>query len=273
MSADSECEMPRKSQFIRQINIRLYRNVIKLRKSNERGHTDLGWLDSYHTFSFSSYHDRNNMGFRSLRVFNDDRVQPGQGFGTHAHDNMEIVSLVIEGALEHKDSMGNGSVIRKGEIQRMTAGTGVTHSEYNNSDTEVAHFLQIWIIPEKKGLQPGYEQNYYSDLVQPNNLLLIASPDAMGQSLKIHQDVKIYTSILEKDNSINHDIDLNRHVWLHTIKGNLNIDGENLLTGDSCGISEEALITIHANETSEFLLFDLFMTYRSRFLELRFTYT
>ena len=140
--------------------------------------------------------------------------------------------------------MGNGSVIRKGEIQRMTAGTGVTHSEYNHSDKEIAHFLQIWIFPEKKELQPGYEQKYYSDLVQPNNLVPIASPDAMGHSVKIHQDAKIYTSILENDNSIKHDIDLNRHVWLHTIKGNLNIDGENLLTGDSCGISEEALITI-----------------------------
>ncbi len=140
--------------------------------------------------------------------------------------------------------MGNGSVIRKGEIQRMTAGTGVTHSEYNHSDKEIAHFLQIWIFPEKKELQPGYEQKYYSDLVQPNNLVPIASPDAMGHSVKIHQDAKIYTSILENDNSIKHDIDLNRHVWLHTIKGNLNIDGENLLTGDSCGISEEALIAI-----------------------------
>ena len=176
--------------------------MIEVRKANDRGHGNHGWLNSYHTFSFASYRDPKHMGFRSLRVMNEDRVAAGQGFGEHAHDNMEIVSYVLEGALEHKDSLGNGEVLKPGEFQRISAGTGITHSEFNPSDRESTHFYQIWLLPKSQGIEPSYEQKHFADAELNNALRMVASPDGRDGSLSIHQDAKIYLSKLENGNSI-----------------------------------------------------------------------
>ncbi len=230
--------------------------MITLRKSEERGRADHGWLKTYHTFSFSSYFDPKHTKFRSLRVINEDWIKSGKGFGTHPHENMEIITYIIEGQLEHKDSMGNGSVIRKGELQRMTAGSGITHSEFNPS-TEETHLLQIWISPERAGLKPSYEQRDFTDLRQPNQLTVLASQCGKNDSLTVHQDMLLHGGLLEAGRQIEYPIPVDRHAWIQVVKGAVVIKGTDLEAGDGCAIAEEKLITIAADEASEFLLFDL----------------
>ncbi|MFQ5827122.1 MAG: pirin family protein, partial [Dehalococcoidia bacterium] len=197
------------------------------------------------------------MGFRKLRVINEDRVQPNQGFGTHPHEDMEVISYVINGALEHKDSMGNSALIRKGEIQRMSAGTGITHSEYNHSATEIVHFLQIWILPEEKGLTPSYEQKAYADRLIPDQLFLIASRNGLNNSVVIHQDANLYTCVLERGKKVEYSIPDKRHVWLQIVKGDLNVNNNNICSGDGCAIDDEKQLKIIANNDVAFIVFDL----------------
>ena len=231
--------------------------VIKIRNHNERGHGDHGWLDSYHTFSFASYRDPQHMGFRSLRVMNEDRVAAGQGFGTHPHNNMEIVSYVLEGALEHKDSLGNGAVLRPGEFQRISAGTGITHSEFNPSESEPTHFYQIWLLPKSEGIQPSYEQKQFADSELNNKLRLVASPDGQNGSLTIHQDAKIYLSKLEQSKTLTLELDANRHAWLQVLRGHLSLNGNTMHTSDGAAISDEQQLNIEATTNTEIMLFDL----------------
>lgn len=231
--------------------------MITLRKSEERGHANHGWLDSYHSFSFANYYDPNNMGFRALRVINEDWVQPGRGFGTHPHRDMEIITYVLEGALEHKDSLGTGSIIRPGEVQKMSAGTGVTHSEYNPSKTELVHLLQIWIVPDQKNLPPSYEQKTYSTAEKQNQLRLIASPEGRDGSVTVHQDVKLYASVLDAGKKVVHELSPNRHVWVQVAQGEITLNGLSLGAGDAAAISEENRVVVIANTASEILLFDL----------------
>lgn len=231
--------------------------MIQVRKSADRGHANHGWLDTYHTFSFSTYQDRNHVHFRALRVMNEDRVAPGQGFGTHPHNDMEIVTYVLEGALEHKDSMGNGEVLRPGEFQRMTAGTGITHSEFNPSSTEPVHLYQIWLFPDQKGHTPSYEQKRFPDDQLHNRLRVVASPDAEEGSLAIHQDAKIYLSKLDKGASIEQPIAESRHAWLQVLRGSVLLNGTPLATSDGAAVSEERLLKIEASEAAEIMLFDL----------------
>ncbi len=226
------------------------------RPANERGHANYGWLDSHHTFSFANYHDPQHMGFRSLRVINDDRVDPGAGFPTHPHRDMEIVSYVVEGALEHKDSMGNGSVIRPGDVQRMSAGTGVRHSEYNPSKQEGVRFLQIWIQPDERGVQPSYEQKNFSG-ERNGKLCLVASPDGEQDSVRILQDARIYASVLEAGEAVTHSIGEDRHIWLQIVDGAVIANGTTLGPGDGAALSEEASLKIEAEQAAHFLLFDL----------------
>jgi redox-sensitive bicupin YhaK (pirin superfamily) len=222
----------------------------------ERGKANHGWLRTFHSFSFASYFDPRHMGFRNLRVINEDWIKGGKGFGTHPHENMEIVTCIISGELEHKDSMGNGSVIRQGELQRMTAGTGVTHSEFNPSDQET-HLLQIWIHPAETGLEPGYEQRDFSHLRQPNTPILLASREGRNGSLTIHQDADIFGVTLEPGKQIIHNTGNGRGVWIQVVEGNLIVNGVDLETGDGAAIEHETSLTIAAAEKSEFLLFDL----------------
>jgi quercetin 2,3-dioxygenase len=231
--------------------------MIIIRRAEERGHANHGWLDSYHTFSFANYYDRNYMGFRQLRVINEDRVSGGNGFDTHPHRDMEIITYVVDGALEHRDSMGNSSVIRAGEVQRMSAGTGIAHSEYNHSKTDTVHLLQIWILPDRTGIQPSYEQHYYSEAEKRGNLRLIVSPDARENALKIHQDVGLYATVLEAGESIEHPISENRHAWIQVVKGEIDLNDRTLKSGDGAAVSEETNLQINALSSSEFLLFDL----------------
>lgn len=231
--------------------------MIQVRKSADRGHANHGWLDTYHTFSFSTYQDRNHVHFRALRVMNEDRVAPGQGFGTHPHNDMEIVTYVLEGALEHKDSMGNGEVLRPGEFQRMTAGTGITHSEFNPSSTEPVHLYQIWLFPDQKGHTPSYEQKRFPDDQLHNRLRVVASPDAEEGSLVIHQDAKIYLSKLDKGASIEQPIAESRHAWLQVLRGSVLLNGTPLATSDGAAVSEVRLLKIEASEAAEIMLFDL----------------
>ena len=188
--------------------------MIKIRKAQERGHAQHGWLESYHTFSFADYYDPQHMGFRTLRVINEDRVQPGNGFGSHSHQDMEIVSYILEGALEHRDSMGNGSVIHPGDVQLMRAGTGVTHSEFNHSSEKLVHFLQIWILPDHKGLTPAYEQRHFPPEQRRNFLRLVASRDGRDGSVRIHQDISLYAAILEPGQAVNHALAMGRNAWV-----------------------------------------------------------
>lgn len=231
--------------------------MIQVRRSEERGHADHGWLDTYHTFSFNTYHDEKFMGFRSLRVINEDRIQPGMGFGTHPHHDMEIITYVIEGALEHKDNMGNGSVIRPGNVQRMSAGSGVMHSEFNPSSNEPVHLLQIWIMPERKGVEPGYEEKNFAVDEKKDRFRLIASRDGRDQSVRIHQDANVYASVLEKENEITMPIQSGRHVWVQVISGNVQLGNYSLKPGDGASVSEEESIRLKGLETSEMLVFDL----------------
>jgi len=231
--------------------------MIQVRKSLDRGHAQHGWLESYHTFSFANYHDPNHMGFRSLRVINEDRVQPGKGFDTHSHRDMEIISYVISGALEHKDSMGNGSIIRPGDVQRMSAGTGVVHSEYNQSKTDTVHFLQIWITPDEEGIQPGYEQKFFPDEEKRGKLCLVASPDGRDGSIRIHQNALIFSTLADGDESVEHELADGRQAYVHVARGNATVNGEVLKSGDALKIRDERNVTIQQGEQAEILLFDL----------------
>lgn len=231
--------------------------MIQVRKANDRGHADHGWLNAYHTFSFASYRDPRFMGFRSLRVMNEDRVQPGEGFGTHPHNDMEIVTYVLEGALEHKDSMGNGEVLRPGEFQRMTAGTGITHSEFNPSDKELVHLYQIWLFPDRKGLTPSYEQKRFAPEEQQNRLRLVASPDAADGSLLIHQDARIYLSQINSGQSVTHPLQTGRYAWLQVLRGSVTVNETKLDTSDGATISDETELNISGNNNAEIMLFDL----------------
>lgn len=231
--------------------------MITVRPANERGHADHGWLDTYHTFSFANYYDPANMGFRSLRVINEDRVQGGGGFGAHSHRNMEIITYVLEGALEHRDSMGNGSVMRPGDVQRMSAGTGIGHSEYNHSADEAVHFLQIWIKPERAGLTPGYEQRTYTPEEKRGQLRLIASHDGRDGSVKINQDAELYATLLEPGEEVEHRLGAGRHAWVQVVDGRVSLNGTALSAGDGAAVSQEELLKIVAEEKSETLLFDL----------------
>lgn len=232
--------------------------MIKIRRADERGHANHGWLDTYHTFSFGNYYDPRFMGFRSLRVINEDKVLAGQGFGTHGHRDMEIISYVVSGALAHKDSTGGEEILRPHEVQRMTAGTGIRHSEFNPLKDEDVHFLQIWILPEEENLTPGYEQTLFSPESKKGKLKLVASRAGTDGSVKINQDVALYASILDKAEEVSHELAENRHGWIQVIKGSLEINGEFLNASDGAAISDESLLKIKALEDeSEFLLFDL----------------
>ncbi len=231
--------------------------MIQVRKAADRGHANHGWLDTYHTFSFGDYRDREHMGFRSLRVMNEDRVEPGKGFGTHPHRDMEIVTYVLEGALEHKDSMGNGEVLRPGEFQRMSAGTGITHSEFNPSDVEPVHLYQIWLFPERKGIEPSYEQKQFPDEERHNRLRLVASQDSADGSLLIQQDACIFLSQIDDGVQISHNLPKGRHAWLQVLRGSVSLNGDDLQTSDGAAVSEESLITIQGTSDAEIMLFDL----------------
>jgi len=229
-----------------------------IRSAAERGQSRLGWLDSRHTFSFSHYYDPAHMGFGALRVINEDRVQPGKGFGTHSHRDMEILSWVLDGALEHKDSMGTHGVIRPGELQRMSAGTGITHSEFNASTSEPVHFLQIWLLPEREGLAPSYEQRAFAPADLEDRLHLIASHGGRDGSVKVHQDVNLYLSRMSPDASVSFRPDAGRSLWLHVAKGKAQVEGRELQAGDAASwTAAPDALEIRAIAPSEVLLFDL----------------
>ena len=231
--------------------------MIQIRKSNERGHADHGWLDSHHTVSFADYYDPEAMGFRALRVINEDRVQPAQGFGTHGHRDMEILSYVLEGGLAHEDSTGGGGVIKPGDVQRMSAGTGVMHSEFNASRTEPVHFLQIWIVPERRGIAPGYEQKHFPPEQRQGQLRLLASPDAAEGSVQIHQDARVYGTLLGKGQTVTHALAPGRHAWIQVARGQVRLGDVVLAAGDGAALSDERSVTLSGDEPSEVLLFDL----------------
>jgi redox-sensitive bicupin YhaK (pirin superfamily) len=231
--------------------------MITIRKSEDRGHFDLGWLDTYHTFSFDQYYDPRFMAFRSLRVINEDRVQAGHGFPTHGHRDMEIITYVLEGALEHKDSMGTGSVIRPGDVQKMSAGTGVRHSEANPSQDEPAHLLQIWIMPDTEGIKPDYQQKRFETEEKRGRLRLVASPDGEDDSITIQQDARVYASLLEPSQQVVHELKPDRHAWIQVARGAVEVNEQTLNQGDGAAISNETQVTIEGLEPSEILLFDL----------------
>ena len=231
--------------------------MIAIRHSNDRGRADHGWLSSRHTFSFGHYYDPQFMGFGPLRVINEDRVKPAQGFGTHGHSDMEILSYVLDGALEHKDSMGNGSIMRPGDLQRMTAGTGVRHSEVNASQTDPVHFLQIWILPEKNGLQPGYEQKTFSDDDKRGRLRLIGSRDGRDGSVTIHQDLDLYATLLDAGDSVRHDTGDGRKGWVQVARGSVVLNDRELDAGDGVAIEGPAAVTLTGSTEAEVLLFDM----------------
>ena len=231
--------------------------MIKLRKAKDRGHADHGWLDTWHTFSFADYYDPEQMGFRALRVINDDVVAPGRGFGTHPHRDMEIVTYVLEGALAHKDSMGNASTIVPGEVQRMSAGTGVLHSEFNASASEPVHFLQIWILPRANGIAPGYEQKHFAPADLDDRLRLVASPDAADGSVTIHQDARLYATLLVPGEEVNHSLAPGRHAWVHVARGKASLNGQPLEAGDGAAVSAEERLALRGDGHAEVLLFDL----------------
>jgi len=231
--------------------------MVRIRKADQRGHADHGWLNTYHTFSFADYHDPDHMGFRSLRVINEDRVKSGIGFPTHPHRDMEIISYVLEGELAHRDSMGNGSVIRPGEVQRMSAGTGITHSEFNPSQEEGLHFLQIWILPAAQGIAPSYEQKAFTADEKRGVLRLIASPDGQDGSVTIHQDARLYTSLIEPGERLVHPLEPGRHAWVQVLRGRVEVNGSVLEKSDGAALSGEAAVEVTGRESAEFLLFDL----------------
>jgi hypothetical protein len=231
--------------------------MLTIRPATARGHADHGWLDSHHTFSFANYYDANHMGFRSLRVINEDRVEPGRGFGMHPHRDMEIISYVLEGALEHRDSMGTGSVIRAEDVQKMSAGTGVTHSEYNASRSEPVHFLQIWLIPKQRGLKPSYEQKTFSAASKRGRLRVVASPDGRDGSVTIHSDALVYAGVFTRGESAELTLEPGRYAWAQIARGKVRINGQELGAGDGVAISEEARVRVEGLDDGEVLLFDL----------------
>jgi quercetin 2,3-dioxygenase len=231
--------------------------MMEIRKSADRGYADHGWLRSFHTFSFADYQDPAHMGFSALRVINEDRVQPGMGFGTHGHRDMEIISYVLDGALEHKDSMGNGSVIRPGDVQRMSAGTGVQHSEFNASKSAVVHFLQVWIQPNVTGIAPGYEEKHFDAASKRGKLKLVASPDGRDGSVKIHQDAALYAALVDGAEKITHTLPAGRRAYVHVARGGISVNGQALAAGDAVKLSGEPVITLDKGQEAEVLLFEL----------------
>ncbi|TAE01461.1 MAG: pirin family protein [Microcoleus sp.] len=231
--------------------------MIAIRKSEARGHANHGWLDSYHTFSFANYYDPKYMNFRSLRVINEDVINGGKGFGTHGHTDMEIITYVLEGALEHKDSLGTGAVIKPGEVQRMSAGTGIQHSEFNHSPSDPVHLLQIWLLPDRNGLTPSYEQRDFPLVERRGRLRLVAARDARDGAVKIHQDVDLYAAVLDKDARVSHVLQSNRYAWVQVARGSVLLNGLALEQGDGAAVSDESELVIEATADAEFLLFDL----------------
>ncbi|MEM6613753.1 MAG: pirin family protein [Cyanobacteria bacterium P01_C01_bin.72] len=232
--------------------------MITIRSAQERGNANFGWLDSKHTFSFGSYYDPKHMGFSNLRVINEDKVQPAKGFGTHSHQNMEIISYVLEGELEHRDSIGNGSVIRPGDVQRMSAGTGIAHSEFNGSNSDLVHFLQIWITPDITGIEPSYEQKNFPLTDRQGQLKLVASADGRDGTVTIHQDANLYVAVLKGEEKVTYSPDTNRSLWVQVAKGNLEVNGKLLNTGDGAAITDETALELVAKaDNTEILLFDL----------------
>lgn len=231
--------------------------MLDIIQSETRGAADHGWLRAKHTFSFADYYNPERVEFGSLRVINEDRIAPGKGFGTHPHRDMEIITYVIDGVIEHKDSMGNGEVITPGEVQRMTAGTGVLHSEFNHSQDKELHLLQIWIYPERSGLEPGYEQIRFTREEKLNRLRLVGSRDGRDGSVTIHQDVNLYASVLEQDNAVSLDLDDDRKVFVQVIHGDITVNGQDLAAGDGAQIKGERALSIRAGSNAEFLVFDM----------------
>ncbi len=231
--------------------------TIRIRRASDRGVADFGWLDSRHTFSFGGYHDPAHMGFGTLRVINEDRVAPGGGFDTHGHRDMEIISYVLDGALEHRDSMGNGSTIQPGDVQRMTAGTGVMHSEFNHSRADPVHFLQIWILPERAGLEPSYEQTSFAGALAEPGFLLVASPDGRDGSVVVHQDARLWIARAGAGEGLDHELEPGRRAWLQVARGNVELNGTELSQGDGAAIDGETSLRVDALEDAEVLLFDL----------------
>ncbi|HJV24585.1 MAG TPA: pirin family protein [Aromatoleum sp.] len=231
--------------------------MITIRRANERGVADFDWLNSKHSFSFGHYYDAAHMGFGPLRVINEDRVIPGEGFPTHGHRDMEIISYVLEGALEHRDSIGTGSVIRPGDVQRMSAGTGISHSEYNHSGSEPVHFLQIWIVPAARGLKPGYEQNHFPSEERDGRLRLIASPDGRDGSVTVHQDVRLYSALLDGGQSAEHGLAAGRIAWVQVARGEVTLNCQRLGTGDGAAVDGESAIVLGDAQAAEVLVFDM----------------
>jgi len=231
--------------------------MITIRKSEDRGHFDFGWLDTYHTFSFDQYFNPAHSHFRKLRVINEDRVAPGQGFPTHSHADMEIITYILSGALEHRDSMGNGSVIRPGDVQRMSAGTGVSHSEYNPSESEAVHLLQIWIFPRARNLPSGYEQKAFTEEERLGRLRLVASEDGRDGSVTIQQDARLYAAILEPGAIVEHQLAADRYAWAQVARGNLKLNGVAMNQGDGAAVRDETALQLVADDKAEVLLFDL----------------
>jgi len=231
--------------------------MLAIRKADARGHANHGWLDSFHTFSFANYYDPREMGFGTLRVINEDRVAPGMGFGTHPHRDMEIISYVLEGGLEHRDSMGTGSVIKPGDVQRMSAGTGVTHSEYNASQAELVHFLQIWIEPKARGIPPSYEQKNFSTDDKKGKLRLVASPDGRDGSVTIHQDAWVYASVLGEGDAVTQVLDPSHRAYVHVARGELEVNGQKLGTGDGLKVVAETELKLGNAKNAEVIVFDM----------------
>ena len=232
--------------------------MMTVRPASERGNANFGWLDSRHTFSFGSYYDPAHMGFGTLRVINEDKVAPGRGFPTHSHRDMEIISYVVDGALEHKDSIGNGSVIKPGDVQRMSAGTGIVHSEYNHSATDEVHFLQIWVLPDKQGIEPGYEQTYFSPEEKQGRLRLVGSQDGRDGSITIHQDMNLYAAQLGLNEQVDYTLQGNRLAWVQVVRGQINLNKNLLSAGDGAAISASEAVSIAGQtDDTEILLFDM----------------
>lgn len=231
--------------------------MLQIRPANERGVANFGWLNSRHTFSFGHYHDPNHMGYGPLRVINEDNVQPGRGFDTHGHRDMEIISYVLDGALAHRDSTGTGSVIRPGDVQRMSAGTGILHSEFNASEKDPVHFLQIWIIPNQGGLEPSYEERHFGDEEKHNQWRLIGSPEGRDGSVLIHQDVNLYVAVLESGNTLSRQLSANRKTWIQVVRGQLQLNDGELSAGDGVALQEDRVLELKAMTNAEILLFDM----------------
>lgn len=231
--------------------------MVTIRRSNERGASNLGWLKSQHTFSFGNYYHPDHMGFQSLRVINDDRVAPGAGFGTHPHNNMEIISYVLEGALEHKDSMGNGSIIKPGEVQRLSAGTGITHSEFNHSKDSEVHFLQIWFVPDTNNVEPGYAQKAFSEQDKRGRFCLVASKQGRNESISLQQDVDMTVALIDGNEAVDYVIPPGRKAWVHIARGEVTMNDKELQTGDGAAITDEGLLQFSQGQSAEVILFDM----------------